>query len=83
MESNSTNEMICTLFDSKMTSSYFRYFVLVSMLVIGEATDEVVVAQWCNPLTWKTEQLDGVGSSPGRIPPLERHDKRLRTRLGQ
>ena len=43
---------------------------------------EGVVAQWCNPLTLKSEQSDGMGSSPGRTPPLERHDKRLRTRLG-
>ena len=43
---------------------------------------EGVVAQWCNPLTLKPEQSGGVGSSPGRTPPLERHDKGSRTRLG-
>ena len=43
---------------------------------------EVVVAPWCNPLTLQPEQSGGVGSSPGRAPPLERHDKGSRTRLG-
>ena len=43
---------------------------------------EGVVAPWCNPLTLQPEQSGGVGSSPGRAPPLERHDKGLRTRLG-
>ena len=40
------------------------------------------MAQWCNPLTLKSEQSRGVGSSPGRTPPLERHDKASRTQLG-
>ena len=35
---------------------------------------EVVVGEWCNPLTLKPEQSGGVGSIPGRIPPHERHD---------
>ena len=43
---------------------------------------EGVVAQWCNPLTLKSEHSGGVGSSPDRTPPLERHDKGLRTQLG-
>ena len=43
---------------------------------------EGVVAQWCNPLTLQPEQSGGVGSSPGRAPLLERHDKGSRTRLG-
>ena len=43
---------------------------------------EGVVAPWCNPLTLQPEQSGGVGSSPGRAPPLERHDKGSRTRLG-
>ena len=38
-----------------------------------------VVAPWCNPLTLQPEQSGGVGSSPGRAPPLERHDKGSRT----
>ena len=42
---------------------------------------EGVVAQWCNPLTLQLEQSGGVGSIPGRTPPLERHDKGSRTRL--
>ena len=42
---------------------------------------EGVVGQWCNPLTLQSEQSGGVGSLPGRTPPLERHDKGLRTRL--
>ena len=43
---------------------------------------EGVVAPWCNPLTLQPEQSGGVGSNPGRAPPLERHDKGSRTRLG-
>ena len=43
--------------------------------------NEGVVAQWCNPLTLKPEQSGGVGSIPGRTPPLELHDKGSRTRL--
>ena len=43
---------------------------------------EGVVAPWCNPLTLQPEQSGGVGSSPGRAPPLERHDKGSQTRLG-
>ena len=35
----------------------------------------VVVAQRCNPLALQSEQSVGVGSIPGRIPPLERHYK--------
>ena len=42
----------------------------------------LVVAPWCNPLTLQTEQSGGVGSNSGRAPPLERHDKESRTRLG-
>ena len=45
-------------------------------------SDEGVVAQWCNPPTLKPEQSGGVGSSPGRTPSLELHDKGSRTRLG-
>ena len=40
------------------------------------------MAPWCNPLTLQPEQSGGVGSSPGRAPPLERHDKGSQTRLG-
>ena len=39
------------------------------------------MAQRCNPLTLLSEQSGGVGSIPGRAPPLERHDKGSRTRL--
>ena len=45
-------------------------------------SDGDVVAPLCNPLTLQPEQSGGVGSSPGRAPPLERHDKGLWTRLG-
>ena len=37
---------------------------------------------WCNPLTLQPEQSGEVGSIPGRTPPLERHDKGSRARLG-
>ena len=44
---------------------------------------EGVVAPWCNPLTLQPEHSSGeVSSSPSRAPPLERHDKGSRTRLG-
>ena len=33
------------------------------------------MALWCNPLTLQPEQSGGVGSSLGRAPTLERHDK--------
>ena len=42
-------------------------------------SNEGVVVQWCNPLTLQPE--GGVGSKPGRAPPLERHDKGSRTRF--
>ena len=48
---------------------------------VKPAQFEGVVAQWCNPLTWKPEQSDRVGSRRGRASPLERHDKGSRTRL--
>ena len=48
----------------------FYPFILSTFLLI-----EGVVAQWCNPLTLKSEQSGGVGSNPGRTPPLERHDR--------
>ena len=45
-----------------------------------------IVAQWCNPLNLKPEQSGcqsgRVGLIPDRTPPLERHDKGSRTRLG-
>ena len=43
---------------------------------------EGVVAQWCSPLTLKSEQSNGGGSSPSRAPPFACHDKGLRTGLG-
>ena len=39
-----------------------------------------VVAQCCNPQTLQSEQSDGMGSIPGRAPPLERHGKGSQTR---
>ena len=42
---------------------------------------EGVVAQWCNPLTWKPGQKGKVGLMPSRTPLLEDHDKWLWTRL--
>ena len=40
----------------------------------GHFLIEVLVAQWCNPLTLQPEQSGGVGSIPGRAPPLECRD---------
>ena len=42
---------------------------------------EGVVAQSYDPLTLQSAQSGGVGSIPGRAPPLQRHDKASRTRL--
>ena len=44
---------------------------------------ERVMAQWCNPLTLKAEQSDGVGSIPGKTPTLEGNDKGSQTQLGR
>ena len=60
-----------------MLISEFQAIALITIDCI-----EGVVAQWCNPLTLKPEQSGGVGSSSGRTPPFERHDKGSRTRLG-
>ena len=46
-----------------------------------QTAGEDVVAPWCNPLTLQPEHSRGVGSKPVRAPPLERHDKRSRTRI--
>ena len=43
---------------------------------------EGVVATWCNPLALEPKESGGVGSIPDRTPPLERHEKGSRTRLG-
>ena len=48
---------------------------MMIIMVIMIYADEGVVALWCNPLTLQPEQPGGVGSSPGRAPPLKRHDK--------
>ena len=58
------------------------YFFHTLCSYVSYAVLEGVVAPWCNPLTLQPEQSGGVGSSPGRAPPLERHDKGSRTRLG-
>ena len=42
--------------------------------IFQHSSIEGVMAQWRNPLTLKPEQSCGVGSIPGRTPPLERHD---------
>ena len=42
---------------------------------------EGIVVPWCNPPTLQPEQSGGVDSNPGRVPPLERHDKGSWTRL--
>ena len=58
--------------------------VLVSSIWISQLgkTFEGVVALWYYPLTLQPEQSGGVGLNPGRAPPLERHNKGLRTPLG-
>ena len=40
---------------------------------------EGVVVQWCIPVTLQLEQSGGQGSIPGRLPPLDCHDKGLWT----
>ena len=63
--------------DAKYLENSFASFIVVA--VEGVEGVEGVVAPWCNPLTLQPEQSGGVGSSPGRTPPLERHDKGSRT----
>ena len=66
-----------------MHHTLFRLFILFSVKSHNTIRPaEGVVAPWCNPLTLQPEQSGGVGSISGRTPPLERHDKGLRTRLG-
>ena len=55
---------------------------IVGTSLVMSVLNEGVVAPWCNPLTLQPEQSGRVGSSPGRAPPLERHDKGSRTQLG-
>ena len=43
---------------------------------------EGVVAPWCNLLKLQPVLSGGVGSNPGRAPPLMRHDKGSRARIG-
>ena len=64
-----------------MFSSAEKRFSLFTQGAFHALRPEGVVAQWCNPLTLKPEQSGGVGSIPGRTPPLECHDKGSRTRL--
>ena len=40
--------------------------------------NEIVVTQWCDPLTLPPEQSGDVGSITSRALPLECHQKRLR-----
>ena len=62
-----------------LTSFFFTKF---NQIAISGPIIEGVVAQWCNPLTLQPEQSGGVDLRRGRAPPLERHDKGSRTRLG-
>ena len=48
--------------------------VLPSISILSQ-NFQGVVAQWCNPLTLQPERSGGVGLMPGRVVPLERHDK--------
>ena len=64
---------------TKLFTEYAFRLTLISLVWSDYA--EGVVAQWCNPLTLKPEQSGGVGSIPGRTPPLERHDKGLWTQV--
>ena len=56
------------------------HWCLICLSILSN-TIEGVVAQWCNPLRLQPEQSCGVGSRPGRAPPLERDDKGSRIRL--
>ena len=69
--------------NDRSTMNYnFSYKSQIVKLFASNRPLEGVVAPWCNPLTLQPEQSGGVGSSPGRAPSLERHDKGSRTRLG-
>ena len=64
-----------TLFIGDQHLSYYIDFVRSCGFMLK------VFWQWCNPLTLQPERSSGVCSIPGRITPLERDDKGLRTRL--
>ena len=53
--------------------------VLVRQREKSQKYFEGVVPLWCNPMILQSENSGGVGSKPGRAPPLERHDKGSRT----
>ena len=57
-----------------------KFAIVISIIIRRNLIG--VVAPWCNPLTLQPEQSGDVGSNPGWAPPLERHDKGSRTRLG-
>ena len=59
-----------------------RCHVLSFMYIFDYEGVEDVVAPWCNPLILQPEQSGGVGSKPGRAPPIERRDKGSQSRLG-
>ena len=65
------------IFMGKNWKSWNKCFKLGS-----EVTFFCVVAQWCNPLTLQQERPCRQSSIPCIVPPLERHDKESRTRLG-
>ena len=61
---------------------YDRYLLCAFLVPFLLNMLEGVVGPWCNSLTLQPEQSGGVGSSPGKAPLLERHDKGSRTQLG-
>ena len=52
------------------------------LLFYSSRNNEGVVAQSRYPLALLPEQSGGMGSIPGKAPPLEHHDKGSRTPLG-
>ena len=54
--------------------SFQNEIVILKIIIVLHKGVEGIVAQWCNPLTLKSEQSGRVGSITSRTPPLERHD---------
>ena len=63
-------------------SFWLRNHISMKDFAIKRLIFKDIEAQLCSPLTLKSEPSDGVGSSPSRTPPFERHDKGSRTQLG-
>ena len=82
----------CSFFQENL-KIFYKYIIDVTIQVLkiklscylqtsdehAVRSTEGVVVQWYNPLTLQSEQSEGVGLIPGRVPLLQYHDKGSRT----